>query len=74
MAISSELDDTVTLKEKQRRALKAFLSRQHVFTQQLTAFGKSLITHRNALRLAKGQSHVDNVTPHTNMEPRAVAT
>lgn len=48
-AQSSRLDGVFTLKEKQR-ALKAFLSCQHVSALILTGFGKSYVFHRVVTR------------------------
>lgn len=40
-AVLSELDVIFTLKEEYKLALKAFLSRKHVFALHLTCFGKT---------------------------------
>lgn len=42
-AALSELDVVFTLKEEYKLALKAFLSRKHLFALHLTCFGKTFI-------------------------------
>lgn len=42
-AVLSELDRVFTLKEEQRRGLKAFCRRKYVFALLLTGFAKSCL-------------------------------
>lgn len=53
--VLSDLDGIFSLKEK-RKALKAFLGRQPVFTLLPTLFDKSLAKRLRAPRLATGRS------------------
>lgn len=64
-AVLSEMDGIFTIKDNQKKILKAFLGGQHVFALLTTGFGKSSLQHKVAIHRALMGSN--------NWRPRAVA-